>query len=374
MMKYRLSAALTAFLLLLSCLSLTVSAVDLRGVMDAMVFPENESDLAEGQTALQYRLYIPDTVERHTETSGDETPRTVTTYRSTADKTYGLLIWLHDEDSCGSDNTSQIANDAKNGLINAFLNNSAVNGEFIILAPQCPAGKTWLSGGDDAPLDAVIRWIRNFQSHYHLFDPERIFVGGISMGAEAGYRLIRLQKNTALPVSAAYLIGGTCEKDSTAEDYKDTVVCAVVSSDDPAYPSDAVTALADAVNTAGGEFSLSGYEDMGHEIWGQAFREDALLSKFMSVNAPKSEPADDPIPDDTAADTEAVTAEPADTDAPEPEATETTEPDDKTPEPFTIGGFAVTSALIAYVILAAACILAAILLISGLIRHNRSKS
>lgn len=373
MMKYRLFAVLTAFLLLLSCLSVSVSAVDLQGVMDTLEFP----DPADGQTLL-YRIYTPDSIERHTETTGEgDDARTVTVYKNNADKTYGLLIWLHDEECRGSDNTAQISDDAKNGLIKAFLNNPSVNNEFIIVSPQCPDGKTWLSDGDASPLHAVIRWMKDFQNHNHLLDPARIFVGGISMGAEAGYSLIRMQKDTALPVSAAYLVGGTCEKNSSPDTYADTAVCAFVSSNDPSYPADDITSLADAVNAAGGSFSLSGYADMGHDIWGQAFREDAMLSKFMSVNAPKPAPSD-PLPDDEPADTEAVTEEPADTSVPVPQETETeteeTKPADEKQDPFTIGGVEITSALIAYVILISACVLAAILLISGLIKHNRSKA
>ncbi len=362
-LKQRAAAAMI-FLLLCMAFILPAAAVDLRGVMESGIYPEIvETD----DETLQYRLYVPDTVTKYTESVGegeDGTSHTVTTYHSTSGETYGLLLWLHDEDLRGDDNTAHIADDAKNGLLNAFLNHAERAKQFIIVAPQCPAGKTW---ADMLPL--VTAWVKDFQSQNHLLDEDRMFVAGISMGAAAGYTLI---EDPDFSVTAAFLVGGTCAAEVDAAAYQGTTVYAFISETDDAYSAAPVLAAAETVNQAGGSFLLANYADIGHEIWGQAFSDEALVAQFMNINAPAPADVTEPVvtePVDTASETESL---PVETQPVETAAPETTAAPEEPAAP-SIAGIEITAEMIAYVIMAAACLLAVIWLFAGLAKHNRSR-
>ncbi|MCQ2431214.1 MAG: dienelactone hydrolase family protein [Clostridia bacterium] len=373
MMKHKISAVLLCVFLALTFV-LSVSAVDLRGVMDAMQYPENPAADAE-TPALLYRIYLPASVEKHIETieATEETPAARnTTYTAPAGETYGLLLWLHDEDLRGDDNTAHIADDLKNGLINAFLNNAERSGQYIIIAPQCPAGTKW-TDQNGALLDQITAFVTDFCAKNPIIDTGRILVGGISMGAEAGYAMIAKQGTAgALPFAAAFLVSGTCgdnwEQNKSA--FQKTDIYAFVSDSDNLYSDEKVVSMAEAVNADGGHVSIARYADMGHEIWGQAFLEDAYIKQFMDTNAPAPKPVEtEPV------ETEPVETEPAVTEAPAPVETEApaeTEAQENPQKIPSLGGIEITPALIAYVILAAACVIAVIMLISGLTKHNRN--
>ena len=288
------------------------------------------------------------------------------------DRKYGLLLWLHDEDLCGDDNVSHIANDAKNGLMNAFLTGNNAS-EYIILAPQCPKGTTW-TANNNLYLSLLLDLVQNHIMQLPI-DQNRILIGGISMGATAGYELIGLQVNDGMiPISAAYLVAGTTDftitNDLEAKVFETTKVYAFLSENDTVTPPDSVRALADLVNTKYEnvqDFTYAVYPELGHEIWHQAFAEQALMDAFLATNAFVEEPEPTPVESET---------EPVDTDVPvdDPIVTAPVETEPVTDEvqtPPTIAGVEITSEMIAYTIMAAAGIIAVVLLITGLVKNNK---
>ena len=368
------------------------AAVDLRGIMDAHAY----QNTAISETAyLPYRIYLPDAIaaafpksadnvvwDIPADENADETPAeaedAVTEPVEDApaieiprDREYGLLIWLHDEDLCGDDNVSQISNEEKNGLMNAFLaGNTAA--DYIILAPQCPIGTTW-TANNNLYLSLLLDLVKNHIMQLPI-DQNRILIGGISMGATAGYELIEMQVDAGMiPISAAYLVAGTTDftvsSDLEAKVFETTKVYAFLSENDTVTPPDSVRNLADLVNTKYEnvqDFTYAVYPELGHEIWHQAFAEQALMSAFLATNAPAEEP--EPVETET---------EPVDTDAPaviEPVDTAPVETEPVTDEvqtPPSIGGVEITSGMIAYIIMAAACILSVVMLIMGLVKNNK---
>lgn len=373
----------------------TAAAVDLRGVMDAHAY----QNTAISETAfLPYRIYLPDAIAAAFPKSADnavfDIPADSDSDAAPAeddeavaepvpdapvieiprDREYGLLIWLHDEDLRGDENSAQISNDAKNGLINAFLTTGTYAADYIILAPQCPQGTTW-TDNDNLYLKLLLDLVKNHVMQLPI-DGERILIGGISMGATAGYELIAMQKTDGMiPISAAYLVAGTTdytvESDADAAVFAQTKVYAFLSENDTVTPPDSVRNLADKVNTGYEnvqDFTYAVYPELGHEIWHQAFAEQALLEAFMATNAPAPEVTPAPV------ETEAITEEP---DAPvvdDPIETVPVETDAVTEPvqtPPSIAGVEITSEMIAYVIMAAACILSVVLLITGLVKNNK---
>ena len=392
-MKARKYRVLPLLFVLISMLIVTAmpatAAVDLRGVMDAYMY----QNPAISETAiLPYRVYLPDAIAAAFPKSADnvvvadpdaapaegegadpapvDPPPAIEIPR---DREYGLLIWLHDEDLRGDDNASHIADDAKNGLMNAFLSGS-LSTDYIILAPQCPRGTTWTEN-NNLYLSLLLDLVQNHIMQLPI-DQNRILIGGISMGATAGYELIGLQVNDGMiPISAAYLVAGTTDftitNDLEAKVFERTKVYAFLSENDTVTPPDSVRALADLVNTKYEDvqdFTYAVYPELGHEIWHQAFAEQALMDAFLATNAPAPEVPTVPV------ETEPL---PVETDAPvtdEPIETAPVETDAVTDEgqsPLTVAGIEITSAMIAYVILAAAGIISVVLLITGLVKNNK---
>ena len=146
-MKARMNRVLPLIFVLVLMLTVTAlpvsAAIDLRGVREALAYQNTASS---EPARLPYRVYLPDAIAAAFPKSADnvvpvedeapvdpdapvdedaptedapaiETP----VIEIPQDRKYGLLLWLHDEDLCGDDNVSHIANDAKNGLMNAFL-------------------------------------------------------------------------------------------------------------------------------------------------------------------------------------------------------------------------------------------------------------
>lgn len=276
-MKARMNRVLPLIFVLILTLTVTAlpvsAAIDLRGVMDAHAY----QNTAISETAiLPYRVYLPDAIAAAFPKSADnvvpvedeapvdpdapvdedaptedapaiETPA----IEIPQDRKYGLLLWLHDEDLCGDDNVSHIANDAKNGLMNAFLTGANAS-EYIILAPQCPKGTTW-TANNNLYLSLLLDLVQNHIMQLPI-DQNRILIGGISMGATAGYELIEMQVDAGMiPISAAYLVSGTTDftitNDLEAKVFETTKVYAFLSENDTVTPPDSVRALADLVNT-----------------------------------------------------------------------------------------------------------------------------
>ena len=398
-MKARMNRVLPLIFVLVLMLTVTAlpvsAAIDLRGVMDAHAY----QNTAISETAiLPYRVYLPDAIAAAFPKSADnvvpvedeapvdpDAPVDEDTPTENApaddapviempqDRKYGLLLWLHDEDLCGDDNVSHIANDAKNGLMNAFLTGANAS-EYIILAPQCPKGTTW-TANNNLYLSLLLDLVQNHIMQLPI-DQNRILIGGISMGATAGYELIGLQVNDGMiPISAAYLVAGTTDftitNDLEAKVFERTKVYAFLSENDTVTPPDSVRALADLVNTKYEDvqdFTYAVYPELGHEIWHQAFAEQALMDAFLATNAPAPEVPTVPV------ETEPL---PVETDAPvtdEPIETAPVETDavtDEVQSPLTVAGIEITSAMIAYVILAAAGIISVVVLITGLVKNNK---
>lgn len=389
--KYRVLPLLFVLISMLIVTAMPVTAaVDLRGIMDAHAY----KNTAISETAvLPYRIYLPDAIAagfpasadnavvieekpveavEGTEDAAEDAPAvTPPAIEIPRDREYGLLIWLHDEDLCGDDNVSHISNEEKNGLMNAFLaGNTAA--DYIILAPQCPTGTTW-TANNNLYLTLLLDLVQNHIMQLPI-DRNRILIGGISMGATAGYELIGLQVNDGMiPISAAYLVAGTTDftitNDLEAKVFETTKVYAFLSENDTVTPPDSVRSLADLVNTKYEnvqDFTYAVYPELGHEIWHQAFAEQALMSAFLATNAPAEEP--EPVETET---------EPVETDAPaviEPVDTAPVETEPVTDEvqtPPSIGGVEITSGMIAYIIMAAACILSVVMLIMGLVKNNK---
>lgn len=304
-MKRRIPALLCICVLLLAQLALSVSSIDLRGFMTTEFYT-----LDGGNVALPYRVYLPEGVEWSADGS----------YTAKAGEDYTLLIWLHDEDLRGDDNTAHISDEEKNVLLSATLTH--LGEHCIVIAPQCPMGETWDS--ISSTLDGLLHSVYDATQRGSIGENTRVLLGGIGMGASYGYTFIGTKQNL-VPIDAAYLIGGTCEAKASSTAFAGIDIYAFVASAEKDPDAKAVVALAAAVNEAAGEtFRVTECEGVGHELWLPAFAEEAMLHAFLGLNTPAEEETTEPATESetetvstpsVTEDTEKVQADPTVTDS-----------------------------------------------------------
>ena len=361
--KTRISAALFSVLLLVTSLlfAFPASAVDLLGVMTAEVFAETEGE----ENTLRYRIYSPQTLSAQAAENG-----------------CGILVFLHDEDCRGDDNVDHISDSAKTALLSAVLNDDTLNQSMLIVAPQCPMDRGWIS--DDGALLSLVSDLVKYLCTFMKIDTDRICMVGVSDGASGGYALLaRQNEKDAVVFSTAFLAAGTCIDPDAVDAYAKTKIFAVTADDDEITPSRSVEQFIAAMDGKG-SVVYSRYTGVGHTVWTHAFTDDTLVSPFLSALKPAEAAAEEALPAETEsaafaeenAEENGEIAVPHDAvpdgSAPEqnPETPQTAVPETSAPTLPKIGGTEITAALAASVLLIAACVLAAVLLLTGLIKNN----
>lgn len=309
-MRHRILACLLCMLLLCSLFVSPISAIDLRGAMMGESYAADGGDMT-----LPYRIYLPDGVEWGADGA----------YAGSTDKIDTVLIWLHDEDLRGDDNTTQISDEDKNVLLNAAVTEGGEH--CIVIAPQCPMGETWDS---IAPaMKAFLLTVRDAMKKGGIYGDARVLLGGIGMGASYAYTLIGTEQNT-LPIDAAYLIGGSCiGQGAHYDEFAKTDLYAFVS----AEAEEDVTALRSLVEgvqrRTDRPCSAIEYTGASYELWLPAFADDALLYAFLDITTVNEEETTVPVTEEESTEEETTAApvvtekEPKETKAPTQSAQDT---------------------------------------------------
>ena len=289
-MRHRILACLLCMLLLCSLLVSPISAIDLRGAMMGESYTPDGGDVT-----LPYRIYLPDGVERSADGA----------YTGSTDKIDTVLIWLHDEDLRGDDNTTHISDEDKNVLLNTAVTDGGEH--CIVIAPQCPMGETWDSVSRS--LQALLASVRDDLKKSGIYENTRVLLSGIGMGASYAYTFIGTKQDT-LPIDAAYLIGGSCiGQGAHYDEFAKTDLYAFVS----AEAEEDVTTLRSLVEgvqrrTERPCFAVE-YSGASYELWLPAFADDALLYAFLDIVAINEEETTAPVTEEESTEEE-TTAEP----------------------------------------------------------------
>lgn len=152
------------------------TTVDLTTVMQDKVFAQ--SSVADFD--LPYRIYVPENY--------------------TASKTYGVILFLHGENDRGNNNISQVIS-SEAQFMGKVVSDSATKDNFIVLAPQCPAAKTWV---DNDTSSLVMALVNDTINNYSV-DTKKILLTGFSMGGTAVWNLLA---NHSDVFAAAMPVGG----------------------------------------------------------------------------------------------------------------------------------------------------------------------
>ena len=113
----------------------------------------------------------------------------------------------------------------------------------IVIAPQCPAGTSWMAAGGDQVLALLDDLLKEVQ----VIDKKRIYITGYSLGGYGTYHLVAKRPElfaAAVPVAGA-------GHPSMAAKMKGVAVCIYHGKNDPNVPFDRATQMEEALKEAG---------------------------------------------------------------------------------------------------------------------------
>jgi predicted peptidase len=140
--------------------------------------------------------------------------------------------------------------------------------KFIIVSPQCPAGRGW----DLVALKGLVDHILKTQP----VDPNRIILTGLSMGGYATWGL--LAEHPDLAAAAVPICGGG--KPETAAKFKHVPIRVYHGAKDKSVPQKRSDEMVEALKKAGGNPEYTVFPDAGHDSWTEAYA-DAKLYQWM---------------------------------------------------------------------------------------------
>lgn len=216
----------------------------------------------QGSKSILFRLYEP-----HVE----------------AGKTYPLILWLHGVKGRGDDNQKQLW--GGNSHAPAFFSSPEVQARFpaYILVPQCPMGKFWVNFTNNRirkPLKRAMSLLEHIITSLPV-DPERVYVGGQSMGGFATWALLA-EHSSIFAAGLAVAGGGSTRK---AKKGISAPVWIFHGTADPIVRVGRSREMAEALLLAEKPHKFTEFPDGRHDIWPHVFREpelaDWLFSKRM---------------------------------------------------------------------------------------------
>lgn len=204
---------------------------------------------------------------------------------------YPVVFFLHGAGERGNDNSSQLVHGAS-----LFLTDS-LRQQFpaIVVFPQCPANSFWSNvsieprpgGGRDflfqqkgKPTTAMALLLRLTKKiiKEEAVDKNRVYVGGLSMGAMGTFEILRRQPKV---FTAAFAI---CGGDNTgnAHKYAHIPLWIFHGEKDDVVPPDHSRVLVYHLQQLGAEPRHTFYPEANHNSWDPAFREPDFLPWLFS--------------------------------------------------------------------------------------------
>lgn len=177
-----------------------------------------------------------------------------------------LVLFLHGSDERGDDPWQ---------IVRHGLPRRAQDGQdlpFILVAPQCPAGRKWSVRALASLLDHMLA--------EHSADEDRVSVTGLSLGAEAAWALAMYQPGRF--AALATVCGGG--DPARAHRLRDIPCRVYHGAQDTQVPLADSVAVVEALRAAGGDVCLTVYPDAGHdEAWERAYADPELYAFLQSA-------------------------------------------------------------------------------------------
>lgn len=243
-----------SLLLALWCLLLLASAV-----MAADDGFEARTFKGDGDQVLPYRLLKPQNYD--------------------ATKKYPLVVFLHGAGERGNDNKGQLKH-----VVHIFT--TAENRQkypCFVLVPQCPTESKWSEVNWGArsseqpekpsgPLAMTLQVVDQLKKEFSI-DPDRLYVGGLSMGGYGTWDVIARRPD--MFAAAVPMCGGGDE--NTAPKIAKLPIWAFHGAKDPAVRVDRSRNMVAALKKTGGSPKYTEYPEVGHDCWVNASKDPELL-------------------------------------------------------------------------------------------------
>jgi predicted peptidase len=201
-------------------------------------------------------------------------------YNKPADRKWPLIFFLHGSGERGAD----VMKVKKNGppMIVENEPDSPLAKQFIVVSPQCPAGKSWKADDLSALLDDVMAKYR--------VDADRVYLTGLSMGGFGTWALAA--KSPERFAAIAPMCGGGSP--ASADRLKSLPTWVFHGEDDPTVPIQKSQEMVDALKAVGADVKFTKYPGVGHDCWTKSYANLDLYSWFLSHKRgekPKDAPA-----------------------------------------------------------------------------------
>jgi predicted peptidase len=196
-------------------------------------------------------------------------------------KTYPLVLFLHGSGERGNDNKSQL----RNGVSDILKGAAELGEPVFLIAPQCPADKTWAPYQIDpsAPaagnplLDAVLALVEETAAKQPV-DHKRIYITGLSMGGFGTWAAIA--QRPELFAAAIPICGGGDPR--TVAPFKGMPIRIFHGDADNIVPPAGSQRMFDALKKAGSDAQLTLYPGVGHNSWTQTYRDPEVIKWLFS--------------------------------------------------------------------------------------------
>jgi predicted peptidase len=189
-------------------------------------------------------------------------------YNKDAAKKWPLILFLHGSGERGSD-VSKVKVHGPPKVVEKDPD-SALSKEFIVVSPQCPAGRGWKT-------DTLITLLDDVQGKYHV-DADRIYLTGLSMG---GFGTWDLASN--YPDRFAAIVpmcgGGQTEM---ARRLKNLPIWVFHGDADPAVPVKRSDDMVEALKKLGADVKYTKYPGVGHDCWTRSYANPDLYTWLLS--------------------------------------------------------------------------------------------
>lgn len=200
-----------------------------------------------------------------------------------AGERYPLIIFLHGAGERGDDNRAQLVH-----VMKQFISPERRSQyPCFIMAPQCPKEVWWSAGrfgkdGYESLPDPNIReemimaWLDKALAKFPI-DPDRIYLGGLSMGGFGTWDMMRHYPNR---FAATFPICGGGDP-AWAEQIKHIPTWVFHGGDDQVVRPELSRDLVAALRAAGGKPIYTEFPGVGHNSWDYAFTEHPYIYDWL---------------------------------------------------------------------------------------------
>jgi predicted peptidase len=145
---------------------------------------------------------------------------------------------------------------------------------LVTVSPQSPAEKRWNA-------EELAKLVDHAANTYQI-DPQRIYVTGLSLGAEGTWDLLASYPGK---FAAAMPISGPGDP-AAAEKMKGTPIWVFHGAKDPGSPIAKSEEMVEALKKAGGNVKFTVYPEAGHDAWTETYNNEEVYKWLLEQKLP----------------------------------------------------------------------------------------